>query len=163
VATRVLGPQGAGLIAAGVALSSLGFLSQSILTAPRVYFAMAEDGVFLRGVARVHPRRAPRWSPSRSREGCDPPGAHGHFRGAGQLRRGHRFHLLRPDRRLPVRAAAARRAGGDAGHPVTTLLFIGVCATVSVSSFVQDPVHGLIGLALTVAGFPVYLLWRRTR
>ena len=60
VATRVLGPQGAGLIAAGVAISSLGFLSQSILTAPRVYFAMAEDGVFLRGVARVHPRtRAP--------------------------------------------------------------------------------------------------------
>src|SRR5205814_9554146 len=60
VATRVLGPRGAGLIAAGVALSSLGFLSQSILTAPRVYFAMAEDGVFLRGVARVHPRtRAP--------------------------------------------------------------------------------------------------------
>ena len=49
------------------------------------------------------------------------------------------------------------------GHPVTTLLFIGICATVSVSSFVQDPLHSLIGLALTVAGFPVYLLWRRTR
>jgi len=49
------------------------------------------------------------------------------------------------------------------GHPVTTLLFIAVCATVSVSSFVQDPLHSLVGLALTVAGFPVYLLWRRTR
>src|SRR2546428_81192 len=60
VATRVIGARGAALIGAGVAISSLGFLSQSILTAPRVYFAMAEDGAFLRSLARVHPRtRAP--------------------------------------------------------------------------------------------------------
>ena len=38
----------------GIAVSTLGFLSQSILTAPRVYFAMAEDGVFFRSVARVN-------------------------------------------------------------------------------------------------------------
>src|SRR5437763_4120826 len=56
VATRVLGTRGAALIAAGVAISSLGFLSQSILTAPRVYLAMAEDGAFFRSVARVDPR-----------------------------------------------------------------------------------------------------------
>src|SRR5438477_192869 len=41
-----LGPRGAALIAVGIAVSTLGFLSQSMLTAPRVYFAMAEDGVF---------------------------------------------------------------------------------------------------------------------
>lgn len=40
------GPRGAALIAVGIAVSALGFLSQSILTAPRVYFAMAEDGLF---------------------------------------------------------------------------------------------------------------------
>ena len=34
--------EGAALIAVGIAVSALGFLSQSILTAPRVYFAMAE-------------------------------------------------------------------------------------------------------------------------
>src|SRR5207248_3317471 len=43
-------------ISAGIALSTLGFLSQSILTAPRVYFAMAEDGLFFRTVARVSRR-----------------------------------------------------------------------------------------------------------
>jgi len=41
-----IGPTGARLIAAGIAISTLGFLSQSMLTAPRVYFAMARDGLF---------------------------------------------------------------------------------------------------------------------
>ncbi|NUQ20380.1 MAG: amino acid permease, partial [Gemmatimonadaceae bacterium] len=55
-----LGATGAKLIAAGIAISTLGFLSQGMLTAPRVYYAMARDGVFFRGVASVHPRtRAP--------------------------------------------------------------------------------------------------------
>src|SRR6267143_4012686 len=54
------GPSGAAFVAAAIAISTLGFLSQSILTAPRVYFAMADDGLFFRTVARVHPRtRAP--------------------------------------------------------------------------------------------------------
>src|SRR5207248_7262097 len=50
-----LGERGARLIAAGIAVSTLGFLSQSMLTAPRVYYAMAADGVFFRSVARIHP------------------------------------------------------------------------------------------------------------
>src|SRR5437667_74222 len=59
------------------------------------------------------------------------------------------------------------RARGDPismpGHPLSTLLFIGVCAAVVISTFARDPVHSLIGLALTLAGFPVYLLWRKAR
>jgi basic amino acid/polyamine antiporter, APA family len=51
-----LGQRGAALIAVGIAVSTLGFLSQSILTAPRVYFAMATDGVFFKRVAWLHPR-----------------------------------------------------------------------------------------------------------
>src|SRR4029077_3728263 len=55
-----LGNRGASLIAAAIAMSTLGFLSQSMLTYPRVYFAMADDGVLPRGIARVHSRsRAP--------------------------------------------------------------------------------------------------------
>jgi APA family basic amino acid/polyamine antiporter len=48
-----LGEAGAKLIAAGIAISTLGFLSQGMLTAPRVYFAMADDGLFFLSVARV--------------------------------------------------------------------------------------------------------------
>src|SRR6266852_2050724 len=51
-----LGERGAALIAVGIAVSTLGFLSQSVLTAPRVYFAMASDGVFFKRVAWLHPR-----------------------------------------------------------------------------------------------------------
>src|SRR5947208_7409403 len=50
-----LGDVGGRLIAVAIAISALGFLSQGILTAPRVYFAMAEDGVFFRSMAWVHP------------------------------------------------------------------------------------------------------------
>ncbi|HEX8242378.1 MAG TPA: amino acid permease, partial [Longimicrobium sp.] len=60
VMRRALGGPGAALIAAGITLSTLGFLSQGMLTAPRVYFAMAADGLFFRRVAHVDPRtRAP--------------------------------------------------------------------------------------------------------
>ena len=48
-----LGERGATFIALGIAISTLGFLSQGMLTAPRVYFAMAEDGLFFRSVASV--------------------------------------------------------------------------------------------------------------
>jgi len=55
-----LGERGAAMIAVGIAVSTLGFLSQGMLTAPRVYFAMAEDKLFFKSVAWVHPRtRAP--------------------------------------------------------------------------------------------------------
>jgi APA family basic amino acid/polyamine antiporter len=51
-----LGGRGAALIALGIAISTLGFLSQGMLTAPRVYFAMAEDGLFFKSVAWLNPR-----------------------------------------------------------------------------------------------------------
>ena len=57
---HALGDTGARLIAAGIAVSTVGFLSQGMLTAPRVYFAMARDGVFFRSVGTIHERsRAP--------------------------------------------------------------------------------------------------------
>jgi APA family basic amino acid/polyamine antiporter len=51
-----LGETGARLIAAGIAISTLGFLSQGMLTAPRVYFAMAEDGLFFPSVGKLNPK-----------------------------------------------------------------------------------------------------------
>src|SRR4029077_18893439 len=47
---RALGDTGARLIAAGIAVSTVGFLSQGMLTAPRVYYAMAKDGIFFKRV-----------------------------------------------------------------------------------------------------------------
>src|SRR5512146_2781603 len=56
VRRAAFGERGAMFIALGITISTLGFLSQSILTAPRVYFAMAEDGLFFRSVAYVNGR-----------------------------------------------------------------------------------------------------------
>jgi len=53
---RALGDWGARAIATGIAVSTFGFLSQGMLTAPRVYFAMARDGLFFRSVGWVHPK-----------------------------------------------------------------------------------------------------------
>jgi hypothetical protein len=53
---RAFGAAGSRWIALGIAISALGFLSQSILTAPRVYFAMARDGLFFRSVGWLDPR-----------------------------------------------------------------------------------------------------------
>ncbi len=54
-----LGNGGARFIAAGIAVSTIGFLSQSMLTAPRVYFAMAEDRLFFRQLASLNGARVP--------------------------------------------------------------------------------------------------------
>lgn len=53
---RVLGPMGASLVAAAMAISMLGTLNGSIMSGGRLAFAPARDGYFLRAFAQVHPR-----------------------------------------------------------------------------------------------------------
>ena len=52
----VLGPGGGKIIAAAIFISTFGTAGVYTLTAPRIYFAMANDGLFFRSVAKVHPR-----------------------------------------------------------------------------------------------------------
>jgi APA family basic amino acid/polyamine antiporter len=164
VVRGVLGAPGARLIAAGIAVSSLGFLSQSILTAPRVYFKMAEDGAFFPFVARVHPRtRAPVAAIALQGLLAAVLALAGTYEVLLRYVVAIDFIFFA----LTASCVFVFRGRGEAvempGHPVTTLAFIGVCAAVVISTFVQDPVHSLAGLALTLAGLPVYLLWRRNR
>jgi amino acid transporter len=56
VAQRILGAPGVMFVASTVMLSTFGSLNGSILTSPRIFFAMADDGLLLRKVAAVHPR-----------------------------------------------------------------------------------------------------------
>jgi basic amino acid/polyamine antiporter, APA family len=56
VAKRVMGPAGEAFVATTVMLSTFGALSGALMTTPRIFFAMADDGMLLRQVARVHPR-----------------------------------------------------------------------------------------------------------
>ena len=54
--TAVRGQSGASVIAALVMVSTFGSLNGSILSDPRVFYAMAEDGLFFRAVGKIHPR-----------------------------------------------------------------------------------------------------------
>jgi APA family basic amino acid/polyamine antiporter len=52
----VLGPYGVPLAAAGVMISMFGALNSNLLAGPRIYFAMARDGLLPRAIREVHGR-----------------------------------------------------------------------------------------------------------
>src|SRR6266481_7479037 len=56
VAQLIVGQVGVGLVAVLVMLATFSTLLGSILTSPRIFFAMADDGMLFKAVARVHPR-----------------------------------------------------------------------------------------------------------
>lgn len=56
VADRLVGPAGVTLVSVTVLLSTFGAMNGVMLTSPRIFFAMADDGLFFKQVAKVHPR-----------------------------------------------------------------------------------------------------------
>jgi APA family basic amino acid/polyamine antiporter len=170
VMRAALGGRGASLIAAGIAISTIGFLSQNLLTGPRVYFAMAKDGTFFESVAMVHPRtRVPLVAIV--------------LQGAvasvlalsGSYERILGFVVAIDWVFFGLTALALvvlrRRDGvtGDPvgfqvpGHPFTTLAFVGGSWLVVANTVYRFPANALAGLGLLVAGVPVYLYWRARR
>jgi len=164
-----LGPRGGALIAAGIAFSAFGFLAQSMLTAPRVYFAMAEDRVFFRTVAWVHPRaRVPVvaialqgvWAILIALTGTYAQvvnyvvamdSVFFGLTGVCLLLLRHPSSSATPAGTIDYRVP---------GHPWTTLLFIAAEWLVALSTFARDPRRSFIGLAIAIAGLPVYFFWR---
>jgi APA family basic amino acid/polyamine antiporter len=166
VMRRALGEAGARAIAIGIAVSTLGFLSQSMLTAPRVYYAMASDGLFFRTVARVHPgTRVPVAAIALQGILAVVIALSGRYEqilnyvvsvdfiGFGLT--GAALFVLR---RRGERAASFRTPG----HPVTTAFFVLASFWVVVNTVWRYPENTLIGLAILAAGVPAYLLWRRS-
>ncbi|MFL5541096.1 MAG: APC family permease [Longimicrobiaceae bacterium] len=167
VMRAAFGPRGASLIAVGIAISTFGFLSQGMLTAPRVYFAMAEDRLFFRGVAWVDPRtRAPVVAIA--------------LQGALALLialTGSYEQILNYVTSVDfiffgltaLTVFVFRRRGmGDAGsaripgHPVTTALFAAGCAAIVAATVYNYPANSAIGVGIMLAGIPAYLLWSRS-
>jgi APA family basic amino acid/polyamine antiporter len=162
-----LGENGARIIAAGIAVSTLGFLSQSLLTAPRVYFAMAEDGLFFRNLAKLNHARVPAFAIA--------------LQGAvaivitfsGRYEQILNYVVSVDVVFFALTAACVfvfrrQRAPDNSkidifrvpGHPFTTLFFIAACCAVVLSTVRRYPHNSLIGLGLMLTGLPVYLFWR---
>jgi basic amino acid/polyamine antiporter, APA family len=162
----LLGSRGAQFIAAGIAFSAFGFLAQSILTAPRVYFAMAQDGVFFKNVAWVHPRTHVPVVAIAVQGVCAIVIAL-----SGTYAQVVNYVVAMDCIFFGLTAVCLfvlrQRANAEAiipfrvpGHPWTTLLFIAAEWVVVASTFAHDPKRSFIGFAIALAGLPAYFLWR---
>jgi APA family basic amino acid/polyamine antiporter len=162
-----VGDAGALFISVAIAISALGFLSQASLTSPRVYYAMARDGLFFRSIARVHPRtQAPVMAILLQ-------GAFAMIIALSgkenqilnyvmsvemiffTLTAVSLFILRRHDASNP--AVAGFKAWG---HPVTTLVYALANLTLVVNLFREEPANSAIGIGIALAGLPVYCFWR---
>jgi APA family basic amino acid/polyamine antiporter len=160
-----LGNRGATLIALGIAVSTLGFLSQGMLTAPRVYFAMAEDGLFFRGVAQVNPvTRVPVVAIVLQGAAAIVIALSGTY---GQIL----SYVVSVDFIFFGLTGAAlfifRRRDSGKGtsfkaplHPASTGLFVGACAVTVIATVINNPVNSLIGYAILAAGVPACFYWQ---
>jgi basic amino acid/polyamine antiporter, APA family len=165
---RVLGAKGAALIAVGISVSALGFLSQSVLTYPRVFFAMADDGLFPSQISRVNPRtRVPVMAillASLLTVGVVLAGHYesilvyvesmdGLFLGLTALTL---FVFRRRQRSEQTKAVFP-----VPGHPWSTGVFVAINWAVVANSFYRYRANALLILAILLAGVPLYFYWSR--
>ena len=167
---RVLGPSGRRLISAGIALSTFGFLNLVILVTPRVFQAMAADGVFLPWLARLHPTyRTPAgaiafmgvWSIVLALSGT-------YAQLLDYVVFGDWIFFGLTVASLFIYRARDDRTRGEVGfrvpgYPWTPVLFVLAAAYVVASSIVANPKNAAIGTGLLALGVPVYLVSRRRR
>ncbi len=163
-ARAILGRAGASLVSALVMLSIFGSLTSSTLSTPRVFYAMAEDGLFFHSVGRVHPRYATPYIAialitvitlayvlARNFTQLAEAYVLGVWPfqalcivGLFVLRRRH------PHRPRPYRAI---------GYPIIPALFVlAALAVISNAAFTQHW-STLSSLMVVLAGIPAYLLW----
>ncbi len=160
-----MGERGAMLIAAGIAISTLGFLSQGMLTAPRVYYAMAEDGLFFRAIGRVHPRtRVPVVAIALQGVVSVVIAVSGTYEQilSYVVSVDFIFFGLTGLSLFVFRRRLAEASGSfrTPGHPITTAIFTLACWLVVLGTFWQAPVNSIIGFGILLAGLPAYWFWR---
>jgi APA family basic amino acid/polyamine antiporter len=164
-AVRVLGPAGSSLVAALVCVSTFGALNAVIMAIPRVFWAMADDGLFFRSVAAVHPRfRTPHVAIS----------AMGvlsvvylALQSFEQLIEAFILASL-PFWGLSVAAVfVLRRTRPELprpyrtpGYPVVPLFFVAAMAALLFNAFREHPPAALASCGAVAAGVPLYYLWR---
>ena len=162
------GDKGGRLIAAGIAISTIGFLSQSMLTAPRVYFAMADDGLFFKQLAWLNRARVPAFAIA----------LQGVLAIAIALM-ASRFdwilnYVVSVDVVFFALSAGCvfvfrRRRTPEVepfripGHPFTTLFFIAACAVITFSLLYKFPLNSGISFSIMLLGVPVYFIWARQK
>jgi APA family basic amino acid/polyamine antiporter len=163
----LLGPAAGKLIALVILVSMFSAANGLTLTAPRLYFAMARDGVFFRKLADVSPRfGTPAVSIVAGSAWAMVLAATGTFE---QLLTyvvfvGWIFYALGA-----ISVFIYRRRGPHAvrpfrvpGYPITPLLFVLSAAAIVINTIVHQPGRAAVGLGLVALGVPAFVIWRRT-
>ena len=162
-----VGAGGATFIAFIILFSITGAANGNVLTAPRVFFAMARDGVFFRSLARVHPRFL---TPSVAIL------ATGAWAGilslSGTFEQLATYVIFGQWIFFGLTVAAVivlRKRSPDVprpyrtwGYPVTPVIFILAALYISVNTLVTQPVNALAGILIIALGLPAYFYWQRS-
>jgi basic amino acid/polyamine antiporter, APA family len=164
-AERSIGTAGATIVSLTILLSIAGGTNGWLMTAPRMFFAQARDGLFLRAFAAVHPRyQTPHfaillfgtWSAFLAVSGTyEALASYAMFSAwvfYGLTATGVLL-LRRRQPRLP-------RPFSMWGYPVTLLLFLIVALAFVVNTFVQTPGPALVATLIIASGVPVYYFWK---
>lgn len=160
-----IGPLGASLVAVAILFSISGAINGHILTGPRVYFAMARDGIFFHNIAKVHPRFL---TPHVSIMAIGIWSVLLCFTGTFEqlftfvvfglwiffgltVATVIIFRKKRPDLPRPYRTW---------GYPLTPVLFILSALFISLNTLVNEFWNSFAGLAIIFLGIPAYLYWK---
>jgi APA family basic amino acid/polyamine antiporter len=154
-----------GLISAMILISILGAMNGAIFVGPRVYYAMARDGLFFKKVGMVHPRhQTPGFAVLLQAVWASILALTGTFEQlftfamfAGilfwALAAASIFTLRKkyPDLPRPYKAW---------GYPVVPWVFIIALSGILLNTLIRRPVESLAGVGLMVIGIPVYYIWK---
>ena len=163
-AAALFGGTSAGLLSAAVLISVFGALNGAIFVGPRVYYAMAADGLFFRKAAQVHTRfRTPAHSILIQTIWACILTISGTFEQLFTfvvfitilfyiLTAASVFTLRKKFPHLP-------RPYKTWGYPVIPIIFILTSTGILINTLIEKPVESLIGLGFTTLGLPVYKYW----
>ena len=161
----VLSPAAAKVVTLAILISMFSAAHSIIMTAPRVYYAMAKDGLFFHRLAEVHPRfGTPAFAIAATALWASVLAASGTFE---QLLTyvvfvGWSFYALAAASifvyRKREKAESARYR--VPGYPWTPLLFIATVAAFVLNTIIAQPARAAIGIGVVLTGIPGYLIWR---
>jgi APA family basic amino acid/polyamine antiporter len=148
-----------------VVFSTFGAISGIILAGPRVYFAMARDGLLFRWVGAVHPTRG---TPHRAIW------LQGIWASVLVLSGTYRalftrvvytewifFGLMAVGLFILRRRPGLKREYSAWGYPLIPAIFAFSAFAIVVNQIITDPGESMIGLGFVLLGIPVYFAWGR--
>jgi APA family basic amino acid/polyamine antiporter len=156
------------LVALTILISMFSAANSIVLTAPRVYYAMAKDGIFFQRFSRVHPKfGTPAFAVVAAATWSAILGASGTFE---QLLTyvvfiGWIFYALAAisifvyRRRQPH----AERPYRVPGYPATPLIFIFAAIALVTNTIVTQPKRAAVGLGIVLAGAPACVIWSKLK